>query len=820
MNYNINIEDNVNKLLGFAKESAKIYNQGEVATEHLVFGVLCLDNCFASDLLAGYGVDKQEFEQVLTESKQDSDNILKTPDLTPKSKQVFVMAQNLAKELNNHIVKVEHILFSVLMNSNCVAVSILDRVFNANLIDIKNKLLNYLKKSAEKENKKQKTEQNVNNQTKNIENSVQKDKQNSSLPADLVDLGLDLTKKAKQGKIDQIVGRDNEIERVIEILCRKTKNNPCLIGEAGVGKSAVIEGLANKIISGDVPKQLQGKTIFSLDISGLMAGTKFRGALEKKLRDAINAIISNGNMIVFIDEIHTLAQTNSEKGEVSPADILKPYLARGEIKTIGATTIDEYRKYMEKDKALERRFQPVTVNAPNKQDTLQILKGIRNSYEAYHGVKISDDALNTAIELADRYISNRNFPDKAIDLIDEASSRAKLFANNVPEDIKTLDAKVLDLQKKKKHAVQCENYEDAISLREKIFELKKEIERLTQYYGTGDIKRVVGADDIANVVSLWTGIPVTKLNETETQKLLNLENILHKRVIGQNQPIENVARAIRRSRVGIKSGKKPIGSFLFLGPTGVGKTELSKAIAEALFDDENNIIRLDMSEYMDSNSVSKLIGSPPGYVGYEEGGQLTEKVRRQPYSVVLLDEIEKANNDVLNILLQVLDDGRLTDSQGRLVNFENTIIIMTSNVGSYELEDLIDGKNKNQQNSIVQSYLTQYFRPELVNRIDNISVFKNLSGSDLAQIAKIILTSLLNKLKSRNIELKLTPNALNYLITKGYNKDFGARPLKRLIEQQIEDTIAEDLLLEKLKDNYLVEIDEQYDELIFNYQQK
>lgn len=810
MNYNISVTENANKMLDFAKKSANLYNQGEVSTEHLVFGVLCLDNCFATKLLLGYGVDKQDFENVLAESRLDEVSA-RQPDLTPKSKQVFVMAQNLAKELGNKIITVEHILFSVLMNSSCVAVSILDRVFNINIIEIKNSLLSHLKKLAKKQ---EQFKQDVKSQQQTQKNN---NIEQSNIPTELQDLGMDLTLKAKQGKIDNIVGRDNEIDRVIEILCRKTKNNPCLIGEPGVGKSAVIEGLANKIVKGEVPQQLQGKTIFSLDISGLMAGTKFRGALEKKLRDAIGAIISNGNIIVFIDEIHTLAQTNSEKGEVSPSDILKPYLARGEIKTVGATTIDEYRKYFEKDKALERRFQPVTVNAPSKQDTLQILKGVRSSYEAFHGVTISDEALQSAVQLSDRYITNRNFPDKAIDLIDEASSRVKIFAHNLPQDIKNTEAKINDLQKQKKYAVQQENYEDAISLRNKINDLKNQQKQLYLNYNISDIKQVVEAQDIASVVALWTGIPVTKLSETETQKLLNLEDILHKRVVGQNQPIKNIAKAIRRSRVGIKSGKKPIGSFLFLGPTGVGKTELSKAIAEALFDDENNIIRLDMSEYMESNSVSKLIGSPPGYVGYEEGGQLTERVRQKPYSVVLLDEIEKANNDVLNLLLQILDDGRLTDSQGRLINFENTIIIMTSNIGSYDLEDLTKDKDDTQKTAFIQSYLTNYFRPELVNRIDNISLFNSLSNTDLAKIAKIMLLSLLNRLKTRNIDLKLSANALNYLITKGYNKDFGARPLRRLIEQKIEDKIAEDLLLNNLKNNSLIEIDECDGQLIFNY---
>jgi ATP-dependent Clp protease ATP-binding subunit ClpC len=821
MNYNISIAENVNKMLTFAKSSATAYNHGEVATEHLIFGALCIKTCFACEVLNGFGVNKQDFEEVLFESKEDDVEPEKEPDLTPRSKQVFVMAQNLAKEIGNKLVDVEHIVFSVLMNSNCVAVNILDKVFNVNIIDLKSKLLSYLKTQAAKEKEEkqklaeeQKKKAEVQKKQEEIKNA------DGNLPPELAELGIDLTEKARQGKIDPIIGRDTEIARILEILCRKTKNNPCLIGEAGVGKSAVVEGLALKIVNDEVPRELKDKTIFSLDISGLVSGTKFRGALEKKLRDAINAIISHGNMIVFIDEIHTLAQTSSEKGEVSPADILKPYLARGEIKTIGATTIDEYRKYIEKDKALERRFQPVTINAPSKEDTLQILKGIRDSYEAYHGVKISDDALKSAIELSDRYITNRNFPDKAIDLIDEASSRAKIFENNVPADILSLENSILELQKQKKQAVAKEEYEEAIVLREKIFSLRAEVERLVDYYGTSEIKRVIGSDDVADVVSLWTHIPVAKLTETETQKLLNLEKILHARVIGQEDAVENVARAVRRSRVGIKSGKRPIGSFLFLGPTGVGKTELSKAIAEALFDDENNIVRLDMSEYMEQTSVSKLIGSPPGYVGYEEGGQLTEKIRRKPYSVVLLDEIEKAHPDVLNILLQLLDDGRLTDSQGRLVNFENTIVIMTSNVGSFELLSLVEGKSKQERDAEIQNYLKQYFRPELINRIDSISLFDSLSEQNLAKIANIMLISLLKRLKAKKIDLKLTQKALNYLITKGYNKEFGARPLRRLIEQEIEDVIAEDMLLGKVKSGYIIEIDEQNDGLTFRYTQK
>ena len=818
MQYNINASEDVTKMLNFASEAAKRYNAGEIATEYLVFGILKLKGSNSQKLLDNFGVLDSEFEAILSESKTEED-VVKTPELTPKSKKVFVRAQNLAKELNSFDVDTEHILFSILMASDCVAVNILDKVFNVNIIDLKTKLL-----SSIKEKNNSATEKTITNNaglfgtSKTSDKSEQKSADSGSKSNSLYDLGIDLTEKAKLGKIDPIIGRDKEIERLIEILCRKTKNNPCLIGEAGVGKSAVVEGLALKIIAGEVPAELKDKTIFSFDISGLMAGTKFRGALEQKLRNAINEIIQNGKIIVFMDEIHTLVQTSSEKGEVSPSDILKPYLARGEIRTIGATTTDEYKKYLEKDKALERRFQPVTVNPPSKEDTFLILKGIRDSYEQFHGVKINDDALKSAIELSDRYITTRNFPDKAIDLIDEASSRAKLFDNSLPSDIVELEKEVQKLQKRKKQAIASEDYESAIVLREKIFSLKAEIEKLNNFYGTSDIKRVVGSEDVANIVSLWTNIPVTKLTETEAQKLLNLENILQNRVIGQTDAVNSVARAIRRNRVGLKTSKRPIGSFLFLGPTGVGKTELSKAVAEALFDDENNIIRLDMSEYMEANSVTKLIGSPPGYVGYEEGGQLTESVRKKPFSVVLLDEIEKAHKDVLNLLLQILDDGRLTDGQGRLVNFQNTIIIMTSNIGSYELEEMLkDVSLAAEREDLIHKYLKDYLKPELINRIDNISVFNSLDKESLAKIAKIMLTSLLKQLNSMKINLKLTEKALDYLITKGYNVEFGARPLRRLIEQEIESVIGEAILRKECKERCTIIVDENAGCLAFEY---
>ena len=822
MQYNINASQDVTKMLNFASEAATKYNAGEVATEYLVFGILCLKGSNSQRLLYDFGVSDSEFEAILKESKTE-DEIIKAPELTPKSKKVFVRAQNLAKELNSPVVDTEHILFSVLMASDCVAVNILDKVFNVNVIDLKTKLLNCIKEKNEAELKTSESSaaQQGNRKSSADADDKQSEAKNSSSKKEvspLYDLGIDLTEKAKLGKIDPIIGRDKEIERLIEILCRKTKNNPCLIGEAGVGKSAVVEGLALKIIEGTVPAELKDKTIFSFDISGLMAGTKFRGALEQKLRNAINEVIQNGKIILFMDEIHTLVQTGSEKGEVSPSDILKPYLARGEIRTIGATTTDEYKKYLEKDKALERRFQPVIVNPPTKEDTFLILKGIRDSYEQFHGVKIGDDALKSAIELSDRYITTRNFPDKAIDLIDEASSRAKLFDNSLPTDIVQLEKEVQRLQKKKKQAIASEDYESAIVLREKIFEIKAEIEKLNNFYGTSDIKRVVGREDIASIVSLWTTIPVTKLTETETQKLLNLENILQARVIGQSDAVASVAKAIRRNRSGLKTSKRPIGSFLFLGPTGVGKTELSKAVAEALFDDENNIVRIDMSEYMEANSVTKLIGSPPGYVGYEEGGLLTESVRKKPFSVVLLDEIEKAHKDVLNLLLQILDDGRLTDSQGRLVNFQNTIIIMTSNIGSFELQDILkDVSNAKEREEIVQKYLRDYLKPELINRIDNISVFSSLDKESLAKIAKIMLTNLLKQLNSMQISLKLTEKALDYLISKGYNVEFGARPLRRLIEQEVESVIGEAILKNECRPKCKIVIDEVDGKLIFNY---
>lgn len=814
MFYNINATESVNDVLKYASNIASKYNDGEIATEHLLYGILCVQDCVATRLLKNYGVDEDSYEEVLKENSSLSLGMEDEAELTPLSKQVFVVAQQLAKQLNHSFVGTEHLLFSILINSDSAAVNILEQAFNVNINELRTKLLQVLKNN------------NANEEPTVLQKTESK---GEVLPDKLADMGTDLTLKAKQGKIDPIIGREKEIERLIEILCRKTKNNPVLIGEAGVGKTAIVDGLALKIAKGEVPELLKNKTIYSLNIGGLMAGTKYRGALEEKLKDAIQTITQNKNIIVFIDEIHTLAQAGSENGEVSPADILKPYLARGDMQTIGATTTDEYRKFIEKDKALERRFQPIMVNPPTVEDTKLILKGLRDSYEAFHKVKITDEAIDAAVNMADRYITNRNFPDKAIDLIDEACSKVKVSNTQKPVDIKEKEEEIKQLENNKKEALLQENFEKAAKYRDEIKKIADAVEKIKKENGETENITSINAESIAQVVSSWTGIPISKITESEKEKLMHLEDILHKRVVGQDEAVTAVAKAIRRSRIGLKDSKRPIGSFIFLGQTGVGKTELCKALAEAMFDDENAIIRLDMSEYMESHSVSKLIGSPPGYVGYDEGGQLTEKVRRKPYSVVLFDEIEKAHPDVLNVLLQILEDGRLTDGQGRLVDFKNSIIIMTSNVGVDELPkqsvslgfNVENGTlNFERQKEIMLNALKRKFKPELLNRIDVITVFHPLTNEQLAQIAKIMITNLNNRLKQQNIELKLTESALQYLIVNGCSVEYGARPLRRLIEQQIEDVIAEDMLEGKLKNNMNITISEKDNKLNFKYLEK
>lgn len=751
MFYNINATEQINLVLKQASAVAKDFNNSEIATEHLVYGILCVD-CASKNILNSFGVDKKNYFQVLKDNQSEKYSIEVDLELTERAKQVFLVAQKLVSQLGHSFVGTEHLLFSVLLSEGSVAISILQEIYHLDINVIREQLLDELKKLSP------------------VEEILPEQKH---LPEKLLEFGIDLTLKAEQGKLDPIIGREDEIERMIEILCRKTKNNPILIGEAGVGKSAVVEGLAQKIASGDVPYLLKDKRIYSLNLSMLLSGTKYRGTLEEKLNEVVSIIINDKSIITFIDEIHTLYQAGSEKGEINPADMLKPYLARGDMQTIGATTLDEYAEFFEKDKALERRFQPIVVNPPSEENTIKILCGLRNSYEKFHSVKITDEALTSAVKLSVRYITNRNLPDKAIDLIDEASSRAKILNQN-----------------------------------------DQEIPLIT-------------AEDVSKIVSDWTKIPVTKINETEKEKLLHLEDILHSRVIGQDEPISAVSKAIRRARVGLKDSKRPIGSFVFLGQTGVGKTELSKAIAEAMFDDEKSLIRIDMSEYMEKHSLSKLIGSPPGFVGYEEGGQLTDKVRKNPYSVVLFDEVEKAHPDITNILLQILDDGRLTDGQGRLVNFQNTIIILTSNIGAEKMMQkrkfAIDNNLKfdfDSQREVMLQALKKAYKPELLNRIDLITVFKPLSFEELAKITNLMIRSLNKKLEEKGITLKLTESALMYLIKAGYNSEYGARPLKRLIEQKIEDVIAGDMLEGKLTDNSIIVVSFKDNQMQFAYSKK
>lgn len=797
-----------------------------VGTEHILYGLASVSESKASKLLSSFGVKEEELYDILM-SNQESMQISNSLEYTPRTKKLFAIADMIAKKMRQSFISTEHMLLALLSQNDSVAIKILAGIYKLNVFEMRNKLVRILANSPTTENS-QNTEVNfdgfeqvgnVKNRQYDPEPSTQTE---SSLPKELLDMGSDVTLRARLGKIDPIIGRENEIERVIEILCRKTKNNPVLIGEAGVGKSAIVEGLALKIVKNDVPQILRGKTIYSLDIGGLMAGTKYRGTMEEKLKNAIETIINDKNIIVFIDEIHTLAMAGSDKGDVNPADMLKPYLARGEMQTIGATTTDEYRKYIEKDKALERRFQPIMVNPPSVEDTITILKGLRDSYEAFHNVKISDEAIVSAVKLSDKYILDRSLPDKAIDLIDEASSRAKVMNNYDSKDAVEIEKRLQTLEANKQDAIVQEDFEKATRLRDELSQAKQELLALRNQNKPNERNEIIIDENaIAEVVSKWTQIPLTKLTETESERLLNLESKLSSRVIGQDEAITQIARAIRRSRMGIRDDRRPIGSFLFLGSTGVGKTELCKALADALYDNENQMIRLDMSEFMEPHSVSKLIGAPPGYVGFDDGGQLTEQVRRKPYSIVLFDEVEKAHPDVLNILLQILDDGRLTDTQGRTVSFQNCVIILTSNIGSDKLSSKrIDfGFNQNSEtsrNEAIMDELKRKFRPEFINRLDNIIIFNKLTKENMVQITKNMLIKVSKSLKERNINLRLTDKAVDYLVEKGSNEEYGARPMRRLITTEIEDELADMMLRGDLLDKTEVLIDCVNKKLVFN----
>ena len=784
------------KALEYAQDIAMELGHNYIGTEHLLYGLIEEGTGVASKVLQNQNLTAEKVKEAIEEivgvgeSIEDSNEI----SFTPRTKRVIENAFLEARRLGTEYIGTEHLLIGIMKEGDCVATRIMLEE-DVNPQSLYNELVKVLSEEGEE----------------NTENSNQSSRGSYNSTPTLNQYGTDLTKMAKEGKLDPVIGRKEEIQRVIQILSRRTKNNPCLIGEPGVGKTAVAEGLAEKIVAGDVPETLKNKRVVSMDIASMVAGAKYRGDFEERIKKALKEVKKAGDVIIFIDEIHTIVGAGSAEGAVDAANILKPLLARGEIQLIGATTLKEYRKYIEKDAALERRFSPVTVNEPTEEETIQILYGLRDKYEAHHNVKITDEAIKSAVELSSRYINDRYLPDKAIDLIDEAASKVRMRSYTEPDSFKELKDTIEKLEKEKEEAIRVQDFEKAAKIRDKENSKKKELENAKKEWETKSSKNVstLKEEDIANVISSWTGIPVTKVSQSENDKLKNLEANLHKRVIGQDEAVSAVAKAIKRSRMGLKDPNKPIGSFLFLGPTGVGKTELSKALAENLFGSEDSLIRIDMSEYMESHSVAKLIGSPPGYVGYDEAGQLTEKVRRKPYSVILFDEIEKAHPDVMNMLLQVLDDGRLTDSQGRTVNFKNTVIIMTSNVGAKLITDkktlgFIEEKESGEKEyqdikKDVMGELKKEFKPEFLNRIDEIIVFHKLENEQIRKIVDIMLNNVAKLLKEQGIKLTVDDKAKDIVAKKGTDKSFGARPLKRAIQTMVEDKIAEAMLDGKIK---------------------
>ena len=790
------------KAIDIASEVAMELGHRYIGTEHILYGLAKEGNGVAAKVLSNQEIEPEAIIDKIVELIGNEPPVDETLGFTPRSKRVIEEAFLEARKLGYNYIGTEHMLLGILREGDSIASRALLEL-GVNIPKMYNEIIRVINEGEDYSN------------TNGGKNGKKRGSYNST--PTLNQYGTDLTQKAEEGKLDPIIGRKEEIERVIQILSRRTKNNPCLIGEPGVGKTAAVEGLAQKIIKGDVPEILKDKRVVTLDISGMIAGSKYRGDFEERIKKALDEVKKVGDVILFIDEIHTIVGAGAAEGAMDAANILKPLLARGEIQLIGATTLNEYRKYIEKDAALERRFSPVTVNEPSEKDTVKILKGIRDKYEAHHGVKISDEAIEAAVKMSVRYINDRFLPDKAIDLIDEAASRAKLKTYTEPDSLKKLSEKIEDVEQEKEEAVKIQKFEKAASLRDKQKELKEKYEKEQKKWKNKSNKELINIteENIAEVISSWTGIPANKITEDENARLKNLEKTLHKRVIGQNEAVEAVAKAIRRSRIGLKDPNRPIGSFLFLGPTGVGKTELSKALAESLFGDENAMIRLDMSEYMEPHSVAKLIGSPPGYVGFDEGGQLTEKIRRKPYSVILFDEIEKAHPDVMNMLLQILEDGRLTDSQGRTVNFKNSVIIMTSNIGARLITDkkqLGFSKNKDAKNNEVNKEyedtkkevmeaLKKELRPEFINRIDEIIVFHKLTDKEINQIIDIMLKEVIDRLATQKIKVELEPQVKELIASKGVDKNFGARPLRRTIQNILEDRLAEEILDGNIKKN-------------------
>ena len=788
-----------------------------IGTEHILFGLADEENGVAGKVLNKQGITSEnilkEIEELIGENEE---NIVGVDDIgfTPRTKRVIENSFIEARKLNSEYIGTEHLLVGIMREVDSVAVRILMDL-NVNPQTLYTELVKLIKNGEESNQGNPKAKQ-ANEGSFN------------STPT-LNQYGTDLTKKANEGKLDPVIGRQKEIERVIQILSRRTKNNPCLIGEPGVGKTAIAEGLSEKIVSGDVPEIIKNKRVVSLDIAGMVAGAKYRGDFEERIKKALNEVKKAQDVILFIDEIHTIVGAGSADGAIDAANILKPLLARGEVQVVGATTTTEYRKYIEKDAALERRFSPVMVDEPTKEDTIKILQGLRDKYEAHHNVKIPDEAIKAAVEYSIRYINDRYLPDKAIDLIDESASKLKMKTYTRPEYLNKLDDEIEKINKEKEEAIATQNFEKAAKLRDKEKAQKQKLQEEQEEWKNNNSKTVrsLKPDDIANVIATWTGIPVNKITESENEKLKNLEQNLHQRVIGQEEAVSAVAKAIRRSRVGLQDPNRPIGSFLFLGPTGVGKTELSKSLAEILFGNENTMIRVDMSEFMEPHSVAKLIGAPPGYVGYDEGGQLTEKVRRKPYSVILFDEIEKAHPDVMNMLLQILEDGRLTDAQGRTVNFKNTVIIMTSNVGARLITDknklgFADSSNDETKQDYentkkeVMTELKKQFRPELLNRIDDIIVFHKLVDADIRKIIDIMLKRVQKRLAEQKIKIEIDDKAKDLIAKKGTDINYGARPLRRAIQNMLEDKIAECILDGVVKPGKLAQVSAENDEIIIN----
>lgn len=815
------------KVLKLAQYEAKHLKHAHVGTEHILLGLLHEGTNVAAKALSSIGIDLYTVRQRVHElvEKEDFDD-LETEEIgySPEAKTIMEYAVEQAQALGHDYIGTEHILLGIIYDTESIACEILISL-GADLDIIHDAILDLLNEDTLNDMPKL----NVFNENKapKKDNNAKDNKQKNNSATPLLDkYGRDLNILAQEEKIDPVIGRNREIERVIQILSRRTKNNPILIGEPGVGKTAVTEGLAQRLINGNIPKVLASKRIISLNMASLVAGTKYRGDFEDRLKKIIDEIIENKNIILFIDEMHTLVGAGAAEGSMDAANILKPALSRGEIQVIGATTLKEYKKYIEKDSALERRFQTIMVNEPSAEDAISILKGIRNKYEEFHCAKITDEAIKAAVKISQRYITDRFLPDKAIDLMDEAAAKVRLKTVNIPTNILQLEQKIQDLKKAKEKAIDNQDYELAATIRDQEIQIKEELATAKTAWETQNNAQIaVTEEDIADVATLWTGIPVKRLVAKEADRLLHIEDIIHKRVVGQNEGVNAVAKAIRRARAGLKDPKRPIGSFLFLGPTGVGKTELARSLAEAIFGDESAMIRFDMSEYMEKYTVSRMLGAPPGYIGYDEGGLLTDAVRRKPYAVILLDEIEKAHPDIFNILLQVLDDGRLTDSQGRTVDFKNTVIIMTSNAGAFKLQPQKtntmgfavneDKQIKQNAKKIVMDEVKRQFKPEFLNRIDEIIIFEPLTDKELTQIVTLLLNDVQKRLAEMDIELIIKDEVKSYLLKHGTGTIYGARPLKRAVQRYLQDPLAEQLLQKNIKSMQKIIVDCVEDKLTF-----